>query len=235
MHKIEIAQHAIDRAMARRGRVAVYDAIEPAKTALLVVDLQNCFMKEGMPAEIDHARDIVPNVNRLAAATRAAGGAVFWIRNTFSEETLTTWANWSGWFMTPELRERMIAEMSRGSEGHAIWPLLDVKPEDAQVEKRRFSALIQGASDLEAQLRKTGVDTVIVVGTASHVCCESTARDAMMLGFKTFFATDANAAPTDADHNATLSALIQSFCDVRPTAEIVALFEAGALAREAAA
>lgn len=234
MHKIEIAQHAIERALTRRGRVEVYDRIEPAKTALIVVDLQNCFMKEGMPAEISHARDIVPNVNRLAAATRAAGGHVCWIRNTFSEETIEKWSAWSGNFMTPDLCERMIAEMSRGSEGHQLWPLLEVDPADAQIEKRRFSALIQGSSDLEAHLRAKGVDTVMIVGTASHVCCESTARDAMMLDFKTFYVTDANAAPTDADHNGTLSALIQSFCDVRSTEALIALIEAGAAARQAA-
>ena len=227
MHTIAIGQHAIDRAMARRGRVRVWDRVEPASTALIVVDMQNCFVAPGMPAEIDHARDIVPNINRLAAALREAGGHVVWIRNTITPETAETWSTWVENFMHPDLRARMFAEMARGSEGHQLWPLLAVDPADAQIEKQRFSALIPGSSTLQDHLQARGIDTLIITGTATHVCCESTARDAMMLNYRTIFISDGNAAPTDADHNATLTALLQSFCDVQSTDEAIACIAAG--------
>ena len=76
MHKIEISSWAVERVMARRGRLHPFDDLDPARTALVVVDLQNGFMTPGQPAEVAQAREIVPNVNRLARATRAAGATV---------------------------------------------------------------------------------------------------------------------------------------------------------------
>jgi hypothetical protein len=74
MHKIGIPSYVIDRALARRGRLNPFDGLDPARTALIVVYLQDGFMAPGQPAETAQAREIVPNVNRLAGATRAAEG-----------------------------------------------------------------------------------------------------------------------------------------------------------------
>ena len=234
MHQIEIAPHALARAMSRRGRVRIHDSLDPARTALIVVDMQNAFVAPGFALEIPMAREIVPNINKLAAAVRLTGGKVIWIRNTIQPETAENWSAWVDDFMTPAFAEKVFAQMGRGSEGHQLWPLLDVAPEDAQIEKTRFSALIQGSSDLEAHLRARGIDTLIITGTATQVCCESTARDAMMLNFTTVFIADGNAAATDADHNAALSSLVQIFCDVQTTDEAIACLESGARAKLAA-
>ena len=103
------------------------------------------------------------------------------------------------------------------------------------MRKTRFSALSQGSSDLDAILRTRGIDTLIVVGTATNVCCESTARDAMMLNYKVFFVSDANACRTDAEHNATLASLMVMFADVRSTDEMIALLQSHAAPTAAAA
>src|SRR5580658_10369719 len=87
MHKIAIPAHATERALSRRGGLHPFAGLDPARTALVVVDLQNGFMAPGQPAEIAFAREIVPNVNQLAAVTRAAGGAVVWIQNTIDAES----------------------------------------------------------------------------------------------------------------------------------------------------
>src|SRR3954471_23293328 len=92
MHKVEIPSWAVERALARRGRLHPFDGLDPARTALIVVDLQNGFMAPGQPAEIAQAREIVPNVNRLAAATRASGGTVMWIQNTTTGEGDKSWS-----------------------------------------------------------------------------------------------------------------------------------------------
>jgi ureidoacrylate peracid hydrolase len=110
-----------------------------------------------------------------------------------------------------------------GDFGHALYPSLEVRPGDITVHKTRFSAFIQGASDLDAMLRARGIDTLIIVGTATNVCCESTARDAMMLNYKVFFVSDANACRTDEEHNATLAILMVMFADVRSTDETIDL------------
>jgi len=235
MHKVEIPAWAVERALARRGRLHPFDDVDPARTALVVVDLQNGFMAPGQPAEVVQAREIVPNVNRLARATRAAGGAVVWIQNTITPEAEKSWSVWFGHFAREEWGPRMRQAFTPGDFGHALYPELDVAQGDLRVRKTRFSALIQGSSDLDAILRARGIDTLIVVGTATNVCCESTARDAMMLNYKVFFVSDANACRTDAEHNATLASMMVMFADVRSTDEMIALLQGRAAATAAAA
>src|SRR4030095_3323424 len=100
---------------------------------------------------------------------------------------------------------------------HELWATLDVRVEDLIVEKNRFSAFIQGSSNLAEVLRARGLDTILVTGTVTNVCCESTARDAMMLNFKTIMVSDGNAAVTDEDHNAALANFYLTFGDVMST------------------
>ena len=97
--------------------------------------------------------------------------------------------------------------------------------------KKRSSALTPGSSDLQAILRDHGRDTLIITGTLSNVCCESTARDAMLLNFKTIFVADANAARSDAEHNATLVNMMQFFADVRTTDDVCRLLKGGVATR----
>jgi ureidoacrylate peracid hydrolase len=173
----------------------------------------------------------VPAVNRISAAVRAAGGLVVYIQNTFDEEAIRTWSVFFDHFCSPARRARMIEAFTPGNEGHALWPGLEVRPADLQVRKRRFGAFAPGASDLHAILQQRGVDTLIITGTASQVCCESTARDAMMLNYKVFFVADGNATFTDEEHNATLSAMAYTFCDVIESDALIGLIGQDAAAR----
>ena len=83
--------------------------------------------------------------------------------------------------------------------------------QDLVLIKRRFGAFVHGSSDLHARLQERGIDTLIISGTLSQVCCEATARDAMMMNYKVFFITDACATLTDAEHGGTLSAMAHVF------------------------
>ena len=104
------------------------------------------------------------------------------------------------------------------SKGYEIFAGLKVETaDDLIVEKNRYSAFIQGSSDLAAVLRARGLDTLLITGTVTNVCCELTARDAMMLNFKTVMVTDGNAANTDEDHNAALSNFYLTFGDIMST------------------
>ena len=80
--------------------------------------------------------------------------------------------------------------------------------------------------DIDRRLREAGIDTVVIVGTLTNVCCESSARDAMMLNYRLVFVSDANAALTDAEHNATLASILRVFGDVASTDEVIQLFSA---------
>jgi ureidoacrylate peracid hydrolase len=221
MHKPMVNPDVVSRVTERRGGIRVFDSIVCKRTAHIIVDLQNGFMAPGQVAEIATAREIVPAVNRISDAVRQAGGLVVYIQNTFDDVAVSTWSTFFDHFCSPERRARMIAAFTPGSEGHALWPGLDVQPPDLQVGKRRFGAFAPGASDLHAILQDRGIDTLIITGTASQVCCESTARDAMMLNYKVFFIADGNATFTDDEHNATLSAMAHTFCDVVDTATIL--------------
>ena len=235
MHKLDMPKWATDLALNRRGKAHVYENLDPSKTALVVVDLQNGFMVEEVAvAYVPIAVEIVPNVNRLAAAVRRTGGKVFWIRNTFDETNVTAWSEYFD-ILTPERRAAALTNMAPNSRGHQIYPTLEVKPEDEIVNKYRFSAFIQGASDLPARLRAQGYDTVLITGTVTNVCCESSARDAMMMNFKTVMVSDGNAARTDAEHNATLASFYSVFGDVMTTDYLIERLEANKAARAAAA
>ena len=225
MHKSVVQAAVIDRIQQRRGSLAVFDRLVSKRTAHVVVDLQNGFMAPGAVAEIAGARDVVPAVNAISRALRQAGGLVVYIQNTFDDVAIRTWSTYFEHFCSPGRRQRMIEAFTPGSEGHALWPGLDVQPDDLQVQKRRFGAFAPGASDLHAVLQARDIDTLIITGTASQVCCESTARDAMMLNYKVFFVSDGNATFTDEEHNATISAMAYTFCDVRRSAEVIGLIE----------
>jgi ureidoacrylate peracid hydrolase len=217
MHKLSIPKSVVDRVIARRGREHVHDDLDPRKTALVVVDMQNAFMLPGVAHSlVPMAPEIVPNINRLAQAVRDTGGAVVWIKTTFTSETLKSWSTYYD-ISRPEQNAKRAEALAAGSKGHALWDGLDARPNDLVVEKKRFSAFIQGSSNLAEILRARGLDTILITGTVTGVCCESTARDAMMLNFKTIMVTDGNAAVTDEDHNASLIGFYLTFGDIMST------------------
>ena len=223
MHDIEIRQEVIDRVMARRGRLHLFDSLVPAKTALVVIDMQNTFLRPGAPVEVPKGREVVPTINRLSARLRQLGVQVIWV--THANSSPGGMSDWSGFFdnfVADEVRAKTIAGLEPGAEGQKIWPELDVAPDDAHIFKNRYSALISGASSLERQLRSQDIDTILIAGTKTNVCCESTARDAMMLDFKTVMLSDCCAALSDDEHRATLETFIQQFGDVMTADEALA-------------
>jgi ureidoacrylate peracid hydrolase len=149
MHELSIPADLVDRVTTRTGRAHPFDVIEPAKTAFVVVDMQNYFMKPGFQGEVPKARAIVPAVNRLAAAVRELGGHVVWVKNA-TNDTRESWSVFHDWLHTPQRRDRRYATMDLAHEGHALWAELDAKPEDAQIVKKRFSAFLPGSSDIVA-------------------------------------------------------------------------------------
>ena len=229
MHRIDIPQDVFDYVVQRRGRRIVNSDIDPRKTAMIAIDLQNGFMKEEVAHVVTPAAvEIVPNVNRIARSLRAAGGLVCWTRQTVDDDSLQTWSHFHERLNSPQLRDRRITALREGSPGHALWQDLDVTHEDVVVNKTRWSAFIQGSSSLEVILRKSGVDTLVITGTWTDVCCESTARDAVMLNFKTIMVTDATATISDRAHNASLAAFYLTFGDIMSTDEVISYIERNA-------
>jgi ureidoacrylate peracid hydrolase len=159
---------------------------------------------------------------------------VVYLQHTADPAAVEGWRSFYDYFVTPERRAKMIEAFTPGSPGHDLWPELDVRAEDWIVRKSRFSAFIQGSSDLHERLRARGVDTLIVTGTVTNVCCESTARDAMMLDYKVFFVADGCSSHHPQEQAATLSNLANIFADVVAAREAVSLIAAGSGAARAA-
>ncbi len=220
MHKFSMPAELVERVIKNVGQAHPFDTIEPAKTAFVVVDMQNYFMKPGYQGEIPMARAVVPTVNRLARALRSLGGHVVWVK-TATNETRENWSVFHDHLMTPQRRDVRYQTMDISHEGHELWEGLDVRVEDLQIIKKRFSAFIQGSSQIESELRSRGVDTLLIGGTATNICCESSARDAMMLNFKVVMVHDALATYDDATHNASLATFYSIFGDVQGADEAI--------------
>jgi ureidoacrylate peracid hydrolase len=217
-HNLEIPDYVIERIMAKRGKLNVFDTFDPAKTALVVIDMQNFFV-----AEVETAISICPNINKLADVVRDKGGVVAWVKLTVAEELdgPSLWPIYHDYFFTPAKMKAHKDGLTMGTEGHEIFPDLVVKDEDIVTLKTRFSTFIQGSSDLHDQLQERGIENLLVAGTATNFCCETSARDAMMMGYRVAMVSDANAARYDEDHLVGLTSVWQSFGDVRTTDDCI--------------
>ena len=219
MHQVAIRREIIERVLARRGRLHLFDRLDAKRTALLVIDMQNAFVAPGAPIEVPGAREVVPAINRLSAELRRRGVPVIWVLHENSGD----WTNFFDVFVRPENRARAAQALLAGNELQKPWRELDVAPDDLRVTKNRYSALISGASDLGTLLKQRGIDTLLIGGTKTNVCCECTARDAMMLDYKVVLLCDCTAALSDEEHLATLENVIQQFGDVMTADDALAL------------
>ncbi|MFN8720722.1 MAG: isochorismatase family protein [Rhodospirillales bacterium] len=225
MHDVRIRQEIIDRVVARRGRLHWFDTLDPARTALVVIDMQNTFCQPGAPAEVPVSRAIVPAINRLSRALRTRGVPVIWVLHANTHRGgRSDWEVFFNHVVADQVRTRTIESLAPGRQ--AVWEELETAPEDVTVIKNRYSALISGSSSLERVLRNLGIDTLLIAGTKTNVCCEATARDAMMLDFKVVMLTDCCAALSDDEHRATLETIIQQFGDVLSGDEALACLDA---------
>jgi ureidoacrylate peracid hydrolase len=221
MHHYVMPDAVKQRVLERQGRLFSHDEIDAARTALVVVDMQNHFVAGGFPAEVPLSREIVPVINRLARAMRAGGGHVAWVQ-TMAAGALEHWGNHHKHRMTPAHRARRLASLDEDAEGFKLFPALEPLPGDLRVKKIKYSAFIAGSSDIDAQLKSRGVETVLIAGTATNVCCESSARDAMMLDYRVVMLADANATWSDEEHAATLNNFALFFGDVMTADEAAA-------------
>ncbi|CAN5318581.1 cysteine hydrolase [soil metagenome] len=214
--------HLPDWAVKRGRYINHFTHVEASKTAVLNIDMQNIFMAPGQIYGNPHAMDIVDNVNRLTAACREAGARVVWTRQTYSHDPVLTMPAWQ-YDRTDPTVIAAIAALEAGTPAQALHPAMQVQPSDVQYDKYRYSAFLSPDMALKPMLDGFGVDTLIVTGTLTNCCCESTARDGNLLGFRVFFISDATAAVTDEEHNAALLNLRLMFADVRTTDEMLAL------------
>ncbi len=209
-----------ERVLRRQGKIPAHQSIKAQRTALVVVDMQNYFCSPGFPAEVAASRATVPAINRMAAALRAAGGCVAWIQTTASGAT-ERWSRHHQHMLEPGRVAARLSKLAEDSEGFKLYAELESAPSDVFARKIMYSAFIQGSSDLHQQLAARGIESLLVAGTATNVCCDSTARDAMMLDYRVVMLSDANSAFTQHEHTTSLDNFALFFGDVMPVDEAI--------------
>ncbi|MEM9208612.1 MAG: cysteine hydrolase [Pseudomonadota bacterium] len=229
MTHASLSAEFVDRLGARRdGHLHVCDSPLPSRTALLVIDMQNAFVDPAGALGVPTAIGIVPAINRLADTLRRSGCVIAWVRTTFAPIGRSRWDGYFERIAPGNDAEALRANFYPGAAGHAIWPALERESGDLIVDKDRFSAFVQGASVLEELLRSRGIANLIITGTLTNVCCESSMRDAMMRDFQCVLVSDACAARSDAEHLASLENAAQYFGDVMKTKEVLIRVASGA-------
>lgn len=194
---------------------------DPSTSVLLVVDMQRDFVEDGRPMEVPMARTRIPKMRELVDGARAAHAPVM-----FTQHVL-----YDGFNVSPlesSNNPRLLTEgMRAGSDGIEIVDGLDARAGDLYVQKHRYDAFYN--TNLEVLLNAVrgyrGVDTLVIAGTLTEVCCESTARSAFMRDFKVVFAEEATGGRSEDAQKATLNAIDTYFGRVMSNAEILQGFQ----------
>lgn len=215
-HPSGIDQRIVDKVVARRGYLHAYETIVPHKTALVVVDLDVGTVRRML--EDTSMPTIFEPINKLAKAVRKNRGVVAWVTTPIAR------ANNNFRAIFGEVATAMYEEEGRqNGDASKIWPELDAQVPDIFVTKRGASAFFPSNCSLHNQLQPIGIDTILVVGAVTNVCCGSSARDASALDYKVVMVSDALVGQSFGLHEAELATIFRCFGDVRPSNEILAL------------
>jgi nicotinamidase-related amidase len=167
--------------------------LSPASVALVVVDMQNDFVRVGAPLEVADARSTIPVQRRLIDAFRNERRPVVFTRFLAGPERTLMW-NWSPVIAPPTCCcwpgfRRAYGDAEGELECTAVIDELAPRPTEPQVEKYGYNAFHR--TNLTDILQARGVDTVVLAGTVTQICVEDTARGAFHEGFQTIVVADA--------------------------------------------
>ena len=162
------------------------DEIEPARTAMIVVDMQNDFVAPGAPLETPAARAMVPKLSEALKLCRRAGVRVIYTAHSHRRDGCDM-----GLFDDIHPPIAMRNAVIDDTPGVDIYADLAPAAGEHVIKKHRYSGFF--GTDLDIILREWGVDTVIISGTTTENCCHATARDAMFRNYRVVFLSDATA------------------------------------------
>lgn len=214
-HPSDIPQPIVDKVTARRGRMHAFPALNPARTALVVVDLDAGSVAHG---ETDEIREFIPRINRLAQVLREHGGTVTWVTTPVSSPTKNFRAIYG-----ESLTSMYETKGKPNGTAHDIWHELQVQPQDIRATKRGASAFFPGKCDLHEQLQTKNTESILIAGLVTNVCCESSARDAHELEYEVTMVSDCLWGHKQGQHEATLATFYRNSGDVRPSGDIIKL------------
>ncbi len=204
----------------RLGQTLIWE-IDPLRAALLVIDMQECFCNPKGSLYSPATAKIVPRINKLASFAGKAGMRVVWIR----EQVGLFPGDWKHYYdFYPGAKEKDFG-LRAGNLGGAFFSKLNRKKGDWEVIKNRFSPFAPSSPshpNLNKLLRSNGIDTLIITGTDTNICCDNTARDAMNLDYKVIVVDDACCSYDNGLHLATLESLKLWYAMVCSTNDLIA-------------
>jgi nicotinamidase-related amidase len=168
----------------RGGKSMADFPVVPERLALVNVDMQNCFVEVAADGYA-----VLERINRLAAVCREVGILVVHARHVLRPDKSNVGV--FGEIFPWESLTKLLPDDERG----ALHQGVVVDPRDLLLEKPRFGAF--HATDLELLLRTRGVDTIMITGIQTNICCDTTAREAMAREFRVFFLSDGTATSDD--------------------------------------
>ncbi|MGE0386835.1 MAG: hydrolase [Gammaproteobacteria bacterium] len=187
------------------------DRLDPRTTALVAIDLQHGIV--AMPVAPHAARDVIARTAEIAARLRAAGGTVVLVRVANSADGRDA--------LAPITDAPAAAAGKRPDNWSELVPELGQQPGDIVITKRQWGAFY--GTELDLQLRRRGITTLVMTGIATHVGVESTARDAFERGYQQVFVEDAIASPSADAHANTFKFVFPRIGRIRKAADVAAL------------
>ncbi len=189
------AREMMDALSAFRARHADI-VFRPDRAALLVLDMQDYFLREGSHAFVPSARAILPGIQSLIVSFCAANRPVIFTRHVNTDADAGMMSRWWRDLIRADAPDSAIAASLDTSKGIVI-------------QKSQYDAFHK--TDLESILKGRGVEQVVVTGVMTHLCCETTARSAFTRGFGVFFCVDGTATYSETVHRASLLNLAHGF------------------------
>ncbi len=188
--------------------------LNPQKSALLVIDMQNDFLNPRSPAYTQNAKYIISNLQKLIKTARKHKIPVIYTAHCHQNPKIDGGMTAQWW---PEIKNRQT--LVAGSKGAEIIKELAPLPNEKIIYKHRYSAFYN--TDLEIYLRGLSVTDLIVTGIMTGICVESTVRDAFFRDYKIFVIADATAAGEEELHINSLKILAYAFAYVTTTKDIL--------------
>jgi len=172
--------------------------LNPKKSALLVVDMQNFFLNKKSHAFIPAAITISSNINMLIKEFRKKNFPIIYTYHAYKKNE------------DPGIMDKWWGDVLRiDNPLSKIHKSIDWNKSDITLRKIRYSAFI--GTDLDNLLKKLNLDTLVITGVMTHLCCETTARDAFMKDYNVYFVVDATATDKESLHISSLNTLSDGF------------------------
>ncbi|ENW01004.1 hypothetical protein F938_00520 [Acinetobacter bereziniae LMG 1003 = CIP 70.12] len=202
-----------------------FEINNPKKTALLIIDMENDFVKPDASMWVPMATEIVPNIKSLATISREKGLTIIYTTHVHQKDRSDMGLMSDFW--SPIDQQSALVDDTEGVE---IYPDLAPQKDELVIKKNRYSAFYN--TDLDQYLKKLGIETLIITGTVTNMCCESTARDAHFRNYKVIFVSDgtatmdhpdlgAGAMSAQAVQKATLTSLSLCVAEISSTHEVI--------------